>query len=83
MPYQKTHQKRQANFFISIQILDQLNDVIPYRQRSKFVEQALERELQQKEFFQAIHECAGAWKSKDHPQSSEKFIRSLRESKRI
>lgn len=36
-----------------------------------------------KKFFQALHECAGAWKTKDHPRSSEKFIRSLRESKRI
>ncbi|MBI2463690.1 hypothetical protein HYV57_01920 [Candidatus Peregrinibacteria bacterium] len=80
---QKNHQKRQANFFISIQVLNQLNDIVPYRQRSKFVEQALARELQQKNFFQALHDCAGAWKKEDHPRSSAQFIRSLRESKRI
>lgn len=76
------HQKNQANFFISVHTITALKENIPPRKQSEFVDEAIKKALQQKLFFKAIEECAGAWKDKDHPPTH-KFIRSLRESKRI
>lgn len=74
--------KRQANFFISVKVLQNLKETVPSRKQSQFVEEAIKKELQQKTFFKAMEECKGAWKDKSHIGNTEKFIRKLRESKR-
>lgn len=75
--------KKQANFFISSSVLMLMKKHVPRRQQSAFVEHAIQKELQHERFLDAIDRCAGTWKDKDHPIETEKFIRSLRESKRI
>lgn len=79
----KTSQKRQANFFISSNILENLKEQVPPRKQSEFVEQAIEKELKHRQFLEALEKCAGAWKDEDHPEDTGKFIRALRESQRI
>lgn len=72
--------KRQANFFISVKVLQNLKETVPSRKQSEFVEEAIKKELQQKTFLRAMEECKGAWKNMSG--STEKFVRKLRESKR-
>lgn len=79
----KLHQKGQANFFISTHIIATLKQTVPPRELSIFVEQAIEKELKRRQFLHALKTSAGAWKKKDHPEKTESFIRSLRESRRI
>lgn len=79
----KSHQKGQANFFISTHIIATLKETVPHRELSLFVEEAIEKELKRRQFLQALETTPGAWKKKDHPEKTETFIRSLRESQRI
>ena len=76
-------QKSQANFLISIRVLDTLKVNIPARLRSKFVEEAIERALKKEQFLKALNDSSGTWSQKDYKFDTEKFIRSLRESTRI
>ena len=76
-------QKNQANFSISSGVLRSLQEQVPSRKRSQFVEEAIEKALKKDRLLQAIDMIAGSWKSKDHKEPTEKFIRQLRESKRI
>lgn len=74
--------KQQANFFISVQIIQAMKETVPPREQSKFVEHAIEKELRRTQFLEALEASAGSWKKKDHRTSPDTFIRSLRESKR-
>ncbi len=77
-----TSTKKQANFFISTITLNDLKAHIPSRKQSEFVEEAIQKELQQRKFFSALETSSGSWKKEDHPLPTDRFIRSLRESKR-
>lgn len=78
----KTSQKHQANFLLSVQILQTLKAHVPARKQSAFVEEALQKALKKKQFHNVLSAVPGSWKTSDHPSSTEKFLRSLRESKR-
>lgn len=80
---QKLSQKHQANFLISVQVLQTLKANVPARKQSAFVEEVLEKALKKKQFLHVLSSVAGTWKTSDHPSSTENFIRSLRESKRL
>jgi hypothetical protein len=75
-------QKSQANFLISTEVIKNLKTYVPNRKQSEFVEQAIVKELKKEQFHDALNTCAGAWKKKDHPKTTNTFIRSLRETKR-
>lgn len=75
-------QKTQANFLISVRVLDTLKGNVPVRLRSKFVEEAIEKALKKEQFLNALNDSAGSWSAKDYKFDTEEFIRSLRESKR-
>lgn len=77
----KNAKKRQANFFISIHILDLLKKQIPNRKQSEFVEQTLVKALKKNAFKEAMKSSFGAWSK--HTEDTEKFIRSLRENNRL
>ncbi len=77
----QTSTKRQANFLLSIQTLALLKKQVPNRQQSEFVEETLAKALKKNAFKAAVKKSFGAWKN--HTEDTEKFIRSLRESKRI
>ena len=85
--YMKTLQsqsgeKAQANFFISVKVLNNLKNYVPARSRSQFVEEVLDKALRKNGFLEALNLGAGAWDAKSHKEDTANFIRSLRESKR-
>ena len=81
IPMIESTKKRQANFLITVQTLKLLKDKVPNRKQSEFVEQAVVKELKKSQFLEAIQTSRGAWKN--HTEDTEKFIRSMRASKRI
>ncbi len=77
---------KQANFVIPEDILDDLKKHVARRQQSRFVAEALRRELKRLRLETALEESFGAWKDKDHPELKEgadKFIRKTRKSSRL
>lgn len=79
---QKSKEKAQANFLISVRVLKNFKNHVPARSRSQFVEEILDKALKKNNFLQALEFSAGSWSLKTHMEDTDKFIRSLRESKR-
>ncbi|MBI5754184.1 hypothetical protein HZA40_03520 [Candidatus Peregrinibacteria bacterium] len=80
--FRQSEEKAQANFFISVKVLKNLKNHVPARSRSQFVEEIIDKALKKNSFLQALDLSAGSWNSKDYNRDTDKFIRSLRESKR-
>jgi len=78
----KSQSKKQANFLISIAVIDTLKVCVPPRKQSEFVENAISRALRKEQFALALNESRGSWLAKDHPRKTADYIRSLRNSKR-
>jgi len=78
--YMKASQKKQANFFLSVGIIHQLQSHVPKGQQGQFVEEALRMALSQVKFQEALKSSFGAWKTRD--KTSEQLVRNLRKSKR-
>ena len=77
---------KQANFVIPEDILDDLRKHVARRQQSRFVAEALRKELKRLRLETALEESFGAWKDKDHPELAEgvdKFVRKTRKSSRL
>ncbi|MEW6601732.1 MAG: hypothetical protein AB1499_12245 [Nitrospirota bacterium] len=78
--------KKQANFLLPEDLLDDLERSVSIRQQSKFVEEALRRELKRLKLERALKTSFGAWKGAEHPElkgGTGVFIRSLRKSSRL
>jgi hypothetical protein len=76
---------RQANFLLPEDLLEELKETVPPRQQSRFVADALKRELRRIRLARAIEASFGAWKGSDHPELArgvEPFVRRLRKSTR-
>ncbi|MFA5800759.1 MAG: hypothetical protein WC840_07490 [Candidatus Peribacteraceae bacterium] len=76
---------RQANFLLPEDLLEELKANVSSRQRSRFVAEALKKELQRVRLAKAIETSFGAWKEADHPElakGTETFVRNLRKSTR-
>ncbi len=77
---------KQANFVIPEDILDDLKKHVARRQQSRFVAEALRKELKRLRLETALEETFGAWKDKDHPElkdGADKFVRKTRKSSRL
>ena len=77
---------RQANFLLPEDLLDTLRKVVPGRQRSKVVAEAVRKELKRIQLTKSLQNVFGAWKEKDHPElkeGAEGFVRKLRKSPRL
>lgn len=77
---------KQANFVIPEDILDDLRKHVARRQQSRFVAEALRKELKRLRLETALEESFGAWQDKDHPElteGAEKFVRKTRKSSRL
>lgn len=48
-------------------VLARLNELVPARQRSRFIAEALDRRLALEEQLLALDETAGAWSDENHP----------------
>lgn len=75
--------KKQANFFLSTDVIYTLKKAVPPREQSAFVEAAVIKELQKRQFLYALSASAGAWHKSSHREKTSSFVRSLRQAKRI
>lgn len=55
------------NVVFPADVAEELRDLVPPRQRSRFVAEAVEAELRRLRQRTAIRESAGAWRADDHP----------------
>ena len=77
--------KKQANFLLPEELLEELKKTVSKRQQSKVVANALRKELKRLKMEKILHTSFGAWKDKDHPEFKEgtdAFVRKLRRSTR-
>jgi hypothetical protein len=59
--------KERMNLYITKSLMDDLRRVIPARERTRFVEEVLAREIRRRKLKSALKASAGAWKDEDHP----------------
>jgi hypothetical protein len=60
--------KERMNLYITKSIMDDLKKAVPARERTRFVEDILARELRRRKLLDAIEKAYGAWKDEDHPE---------------
>lgn len=76
---------RQANFMLPDDILNDLKQLVGPRQQSRFVAEALRKELQRERMKNTLKTSFGAWKDEDHPElrdGVDNFVRKQRSSTR-
>jgi hypothetical protein len=56
------------NVILPGRLLTELDEIVPARKRSRFIAQALARELERVRALAAIDASAGAWSDEDHPE---------------
>lgn len=66
-------------------VLARLNEMVPARQRSRFIAEALEERLALAEQVRALDETAGSWLEENHPDMAneaaiDQWLDALRES---
>jgi len=59
--------KERMNLYITKSVADELRRLIPARERTRFVEEVLARELRRARLKEVLTKTAGAWKDEDHP----------------
>ncbi len=77
---------RQANFMLPEDLLHDLKQLVGQRQQSRFVAEALRKELQREKMRAALKQSFGAWQQEDHPeleQGVERHLRTQRKSSRL
>ncbi len=60
--------RERLNLYLTKPLADELRRVIPARERTRFVEEVLARELRRRKLKEAIKNSFGAWKDEDHPE---------------
>jgi len=60
--------KERMNLYITKSIMDDLRRAIPARERTRFVEEVLARELRRRKLREALKKSYGAWKDENHPE---------------
>ncbi len=72
--------KRQANFLLPEGLLEEIRRNVSKREQSKFVAEALRKELKRLRLRKAIDASFGTWKDEDHPElkgGTEAHIRKI------
>lgn len=59
---------RRLNLYLPREVVDELRQYVPAGERTRFVAQALARELRRVKLLAAIDASAGAWREEDHPE---------------
>ncbi len=76
---------KQANFLLPEDLLEELKESVSRRQQSRFVGEALRKELNRLKLEKVLQTTFGAWKAEDHPElkkGADRFVRTLRRSER-
>ncbi|MDP1714965.1 MAG: hypothetical protein Q8L41_09480 [Anaerolineales bacterium] len=58
--------KERLNLYITKSLMDDLRHAIPARERTRFVEEILARELRRRKLLEVIKSSYGAWKDENH-----------------
>ncbi len=59
--------KERMNLYLTKAVADELRRLVPARERTRFVEDVLARELRRARLREVLARTAGAWKDEDHP----------------
>ena len=59
--------RERLNLYLTKPLADELRRLIPARERTRFVEEVLARELRRRKLKAALKASAGAWRDEDHP----------------
>lgn len=76
---------KQANFILPEDLLNELKQLVGQRQQSKFVAEALRKELQRERLKSVLETSFGAWRDEDHPElrkGVDDYVRRQRTSSR-
>jgi hypothetical protein len=60
--------KERMNLYITKSIMDELRHSIPARERTRFVEEVLARELRRRRLREVLKKSYGAWTDENHPE---------------
>jgi hypothetical protein len=60
--------KERMNLYITKSLMDELRSAIPARERTRFVEEVLARELRRRKLREALKKSYGAWTDENHPE---------------
>ncbi len=60
--------RERLNLYLTKSVADELRRVIPPRERTRFVEEALAKALRRQKLLEALEKSYGAWKDEDHPE---------------
>ena len=60
--------KERMNLYITKSIMEELRRIVPARDRTRFIEDILARELRRLKLREALKKSYGAWKDEDHPE---------------
>jgi hypothetical protein len=60
--------RERMNLYLTKPVADELRRLIPARERTRFVEEVLRRELRRRKLREALKRSYGAWKDEDHPE---------------
>jgi hypothetical protein len=77
--------KERMNLYITKPVMDDLRRLVPARERTRFVEEVLARELRKRKLKEALEKSYGAWKDEDHPElaTAEDIDRWIEENRKI
>lgn len=77
--------KERMNLYLTKPVMDDLRRLIPARERTRFVEEVLARELRRRKLQAALKASAGAWKDEDHPElmTGEDIDRWIEEQRKL
>jgi len=60
--------KERMNLYITKSVMDDLRKAVPARERTRFVEDILTRELRRRRLLDALEKAYGAWTVENHPE---------------
>lgn len=63
-----TKEKERLNLYLPKDVVTDLRQHVPPRERTRFVARVLARELRRLKLKAAIETSAGAWRDEDHPE---------------
>ncbi|MBI2340212.1 MAG: hypothetical protein HYU99_07610 [Deltaproteobacteria bacterium] len=73
----------QANFRLSREVLKSLRKAVPHGRQSRFVEEAIQKEIKRRQFLKAVESSFGAWGERKDLGTTRQFIRKLRRGRRL
>ncbi len=59
--------RERLNLYLTKPLADELRRLIPPRERTRFVEEAVAKALRRQKLLDALEKSYGAWKAEDHP----------------